>query len=48
LTPDRRLHATGGQSRSLYAEMMRNISTRSKPDGGGDAVHRGTVRHGSA
>lgn len=34
LTPDRRLHATGGQSRSLYAEMMRNISTRSKPDGG--------------
>uniref|UniRef100_C6E3P2 ATP-binding protein n=1 Tax=Geobacter sp. (strain M21) TaxID=443144 RepID=C6E3P2_GEOSM len=34
LNPDRRLHATGGQSRSLYAEMMRNISTRSKPDGG--------------
>ncbi|MDD2900550.1 MAG: DUF2791 family P-loop domain-containing protein, partial [Desulfuromonadaceae bacterium] len=34
LTPDRRLHATGGQARSLYAEMMRNISTRSKPDGG--------------
>ncbi|MES1937145.1 ATP-binding protein [Salinisphaera hydrothermalis] len=34
LTPDRRLHATGGQARSLYAELMRNISTRSKPDGG--------------
>lgn len=34
LTPDRRLHASGGQARSLYAEMMRNISTRSKPDGG--------------
>ena len=34
LSPDRRLHATGGQARSLYAEMMRNISTRSKPDGG--------------
>lgn len=34
LNPDRRLHATGGQARSLYAEMMRNISTRSKPDGG--------------
>ena len=34
LNPDRRLHATGGQSRSLYAELMRNISTRSKPDGG--------------
>lgn len=34
LTPDRRLHASGGQARSLYAELMRNISTRSKPDGG--------------
>jgi len=34
LTPDRRLHATGGQARALYAELMRNISTRSKPEGG--------------
>ncbi|WP_328334585.1 ATP-binding protein [Kribbella sp. NBC_00382] len=34
LSPDRRLHATGGQARSLYAELMRNMSTRSKPDGG--------------
>ncbi len=34
LTPDRRLHATGGQARSLYAELMRNLSTRSKPEGG--------------
>jgi P-loop Domain of unknown function (DUF2791) len=34
LTPDRRLHASGGQARSLYAELMRNISTRAKPDGG--------------
>ncbi len=34
LTPDRRLHATGGQARSLFAEMMRNIATRAKPDGG--------------
>lgn len=34
LAPDRRLHATGGQARSLYAELMRNISTRTKPDGG--------------
>jgi hypothetical protein len=33
LSPDRRLHATGGQARSLYAELMRNIATRSKPDG---------------
>lgn len=34
LAPDRRLHATGGQARSLCAEMMRNIATRSKPEGG--------------
>ncbi|MCU0567963.1 MAG: ATP-binding protein [Oculatellaceae cyanobacterium Prado106] len=34
LTPDRRLHATGGQARSLYAELMQNLSTRTKPDGG--------------
>lgn len=35
LAPDRRVHATGGQARSLYAEMMRNLATRSKPGGGG-------------
>ncbi|MDI1288869.1 MAG: ATP-binding protein [bacterium] len=42
LSPDRRLHATGGQARSLYAELMRNMSTRSKPDGGamGSVVER--------
>ncbi|WP_204138292.1 ATP-binding protein [Halomicronema sp. CCY15110] len=34
LTPDRRLHASKGQARSLYAELMRNLSTRAKPDGG--------------
>ncbi|MFN7611058.1 MAG: ATP-binding protein, partial [bacterium] len=34
LNPDRRLHASGGQARSLYAELMRNIATRSKPEGG--------------
>lgn len=34
LAPDRRIHATGGQARSLYAEMARNISTRTKPGGG--------------
>lgn len=33
LSPDRRLHATGGQARNLYAELMRNCSTRTKPDG---------------
>ena len=35
LAPDRRLYATGGQARSLFAEMTRNLSTRTKPDGGG-------------
>lgn len=34
LSPDRRLHATGGQARLLYAELMRNLSTRPRPDGG--------------
>ncbi|MEW1808362.1 ATP-binding protein [Pseudarthrobacter sp. NPDC080039] len=34
LSPDRRLHATGGQARSLYAELTRNMATRAKPDGG--------------
>lgn len=33
LSPDRRLHATGGQARNLYAELVRNLSTRTKPDG---------------
>lgn len=33
LSPDRRLHATGGQARNLYAELMRNCSTRTKQDG---------------
>lgn len=34
LSPDRRLHATGGQARNLYAELMRNLATRTKPEGG--------------
>lgn len=34
LNPDRRLHASGGQARSLYAELTRNLATRTKPDGG--------------
>src|SRR4029078_10476566 len=34
LAPDRRLQATGGQARSLYAELMHNMATRAKPDGG--------------
>lgn len=34
ITPDRRLHATGGQSRNLYSELMHNLASRTKPDGG--------------
>ena len=34
LNPDRRLQATGGQAKSLYAELMRNVATRAKPEGG--------------
>lgn len=34
LNPDRRLHASGGQARSLYAELMRKLATRTKPEGG--------------
>jgi hypothetical protein len=34
LNPERRLQASGGQARSLYAELSKNFSTRTKPDGG--------------
>ena len=34
LNPDRRLHASDGQGRSLYSELMRNLATRARPDGG--------------
>ena len=34
LAPDRRLHATAGQARGLYAEAVRNMATRTKPEGG--------------
>lgn len=42
LTPDRRLQSTGGHARALYAELKRNLSTRTKPDGGalGSLVER--------
>lgn len=33
LNPDRRLHASGGQARSLYQELTRNLATRTKPEG---------------
>ena len=34
IAPDRRIHATAGQARGLYAEAIRNMATRTKPDGG--------------
>jgi hypothetical protein len=32
--PDRRLYATGGRARNLYAEAIRNMATRNRPEGG--------------
>ena len=34
VTTDRRLQGSNGQARALYAELMQNMSTRSKPEGG--------------
>lgn len=34
LNPDRRLQASDGKARSLYAELTKNLATRTKPDGG--------------
>ncbi len=34
LSPDRRLHASGGRARALYAELMAHLATRTKADGG--------------
>ena len=33
LAPDRRLYAAGGQARALYSEAVKNLATRTKPDG---------------
>lgn len=33
LSPDRRIHASSGQARNLYSELMRNMATRTKPQG---------------
>ena len=34
LSPQKRLHATGGQARALYRELMVSLATRAKPEGG--------------
>lgn len=33
LTPERRIHASGGQARALYSESVKNLATRNKPEG---------------
>ena len=34
ITTERRLHASNGQARSLFSELIKNLSTRSRPEGG--------------
>lgn len=34
ITTDRRLHGTGGQARALFTELMRNLASRARPEGG--------------
>lgn len=38
LAPNRRLHGAAGQARSLYAELARNASTHTSPNGGAMAA----------
>lgn len=33
LSPDKRIHASGGQARNLYSELMFNLATRNRPQG---------------
>ena len=42
LSPERRLMGTKGQGLATYRELMRNISVRTKPDGGTEVVASGT------
>jgi hypothetical protein len=34
MTMERRINASGGQSRALFSELMKNLAIKSKPDGG--------------
>ena len=34
MTMERRINASGGQSRALFSELMKNLATKAKPDGG--------------
>ena len=56
-TMERRIRSTGGEARALYSELMRNIATKAKPEGGAlrnlcegwisDVHHKVTVAGGS-
>jgi len=45
LSPDRRLHASGGEARTLCAELVLSMATRTKPEGG---ALQGVVENSSA
>jgi len=34
ITMERRIRSTGGEARALYSELMRNLATKAKPEGG--------------
>jgi len=34
MTMERRIQASGGQAQALYSELMRNVATKAKPEGG--------------
>ncbi len=34
ISMERRIHASGGQARALFSELMKNLATKAKPDGG--------------
>ncbi len=42
ITTDRRLHGTAGQARSLFSELMKNLASKARPEGGalGSVVER--------
>jgi hypothetical protein len=54
-TMERRIHATQGQARALWSELMRNVATKNKPDGGAmrnlvegwvSQIHHGVTQKG--
>lgn len=49
ITPDRRLHGTGGKAQTLLSELVNNLATRSRPEGSalGNVLERwiGEINH---